>query len=66
MKKGEQIEVSGMAPEEECIKEIFVEIIWEGRKFAVPLAQLEQIDADTETQEAIEDWHYWVARGYEY
>ena len=21
---------------------------------------------DAETQEAIEDWHYWVARGYEF
>jgi len=42
-----------MAPEKECIKEVFVEIIWQGRKLAVPLAQLEQIDADKETQEAI-------------
>ena len=66
LEKEEQIEVRRMAPEEECIKEIFVEIFWEGRKLAVPLSQLMQFDADTETREAIEDWHYWVARGYEY
>jgi len=66
LEKEEQIEVRGMAPEEECIKEIFVEIFWEGRKLAVPLSQLKQIDTDAETQEAIEDWHYWVARGYEF
>ena len=37
-----------------------------GRDLAVPLAQLEGIGVDEETQEAIEDWHYWVARGYEF
>ena len=29
----------------------------------VPLSQLEAIDADEPTQEAIGDWHYWVAQG---
>jgi len=27
--------------------------------------QLEGIEVDEETQQAIEDWHYWVERGYE-
>ena len=27
--------------------------------------QLEGIQVDEETQKAIEDWHYWVNRGYE-
>jgi Calcium binding len=27
--------------------------------------QVEGIDADEETQQAIEDWHYWVKQGYE-
>ena len=26
---------------------------------------LKGIEVDEETQEAIEDWHYWVAQGYE-
>jgi hypothetical protein len=27
--------------------------------------QLEGIQVDEETRQAIEDWHYWVNRGYE-
>ncbi|HEY6541685.1 MAG TPA: calcium-binding protein [Ktedonobacteraceae bacterium] len=27
---------------------------------------LEGIGVDEETQQAIEDWHYWVNRGYEF
>jgi len=34
---GENVEVVGMAREEECEHEMFVEIAWEGRKLAVPL-----------------------------
>jgi hypothetical protein len=30
---------------------------------AVPLSQLKAIDADESTQEASDDWHYWVAQG---
>ena len=66
LEEGEEVEVQGMAPEEECMKEVFVEVEWQGRRLAVPLAQLDAIDVDEETQKAIEDWHYWVARGYQY
>jgi hypothetical protein len=38
---------------------------WKSRKLAVPLMQLESIEVDEETQQAIEDWHYWVDNGYE-
>jgi hypothetical protein len=31
---------------------------------AVPLSQLEVIDADESTHEAIGDWHYRVLQGY--
>lgn len=66
LKKGEEVQVEGMAPEEECMHEMFVEVRWSGRTLAVPLSQLEPLDIDSETQEAIEDWHYWVARGYQF
>jgi hypothetical protein len=29
------------------------------------LAQLEAVDVDDQTREVINDWHYWVERGYE-
>jgi hypothetical protein len=45
---------------------MFVTIQWEKRKFSVPLSQLEGLKEGQETKEAIEDWRYWVARGYEF
>jgi len=54
-----------IAPGEECEREMFVMIRWKTRQLAVPLMQLEGIDVDEETQRAIEDWRYWVDRGYE-
>ena len=58
-------EVVGMAPAEECEHEMFVLIQRKKRQLAVPLMQLEGIQVDEETQQAIENWHYWVNRGYE-
>jgi Calcium binding len=63
---GEEVEVVGMPPERECEREMFVSIRWGQRKLAVPLAQLEVIEADDETREAVEDWHYWVGWGYQF
>ena len=62
----DEVEVIGMAPEEECEHEIFVTIRWERKSLAVPLSQLEVIHADERTREAVEDWHYWVNRGYQF
>jgi hypothetical protein len=58
LKKGETAEVTRMAPEHACEHDMLVQIRWQGRKLAVPLAQLQAIDADEATQEAIGDWHY--------
>jgi hypothetical protein len=66
LKQGEVVEVTGMAPEDECEHDMLVEIQWQGRELAIPLSQIEAVSADDKTQEAIEDWHYWVARGYEF
>lgn len=60
------VTVIGMAPAEECEQEMFVEIQWEDDVLGVPLSQLKPIDTDPGTQEAIEDWHYWVEQGYEF
>jgi len=42
------------------------EINWNTRTLCVPLAQLQPLDVNEQTQEAVEDWHYWMARGYEF
>jgi hypothetical protein len=65
LKLGEVANVISMAPEDDCMKEMFVIIKWMNREFGIPLAQIEGIDVDDDTEEAIADWHYWVARGYE-
>ena len=66
LKVGEEVEVTGMAGEAECEHDMFVNINWQKRTLAVPLAQLEPVDADEETVQAIADWHYWLDRGYEF
>ena len=63
LRKGQTIEVLRMATEDACEHDMLVQIRWQGRKMAVPLSQLEAIDADESTREAMGDWHYWVAQG---
>lgn len=64
LRKGETIEALRMATEDACEHDMLVQIRWQGRKMAVPLSQLEAINPDESTQEALGDWHYWVAQGY--
>jgi hypothetical protein len=66
LRTGDEAEILDMAPEEECEHEMFVEMPWGERTLAIPLAQVRPVDAaDEKTNEAVADWHYWVARGYE-
>lgn len=66
LKAGEIVQVVQMSSEDECMREMFIEVEWQNQTFSVPLMQLQAITVDAETQEAVEDWHYWVARGYEF
>ena len=66
LRKGQEVEIVGLAPAEECGSEMFITVTWEHRPLAVPLAQVEAIRADTGTRQAVEDWRYWVDQGYEF
>ncbi len=66
LKKKEIVKVQSMATEEDCQHDMLVMVQWSGRKLAVPLSQLKGISVSDETKEAIEDWHYWIAMGYEF
>lgn len=66
LKVGDEVEVLRMAPEEECEREMFVMMRWKREGLGVPLSQLKVIHADDQTREAVEDWHYWVNRGYQF
>ncbi len=62
---GEKLRVTGMPSTDECLHDMFVNVDWQGRELAVPLAQLKPTDeADEPTHQVVEDWHYWLARGY--
>ena len=64
LRKGETVEVLRMANEDACEHDMLVQIRWQGRKLAIPLSQVAAIVPDESTDEAIGDWHYWVAQGY--
>ncbi len=64
LRRGDEVTVIGLAPEDECMHEMFVRVRWERSALAVPLSQLMPPRVDTETRRAVEDWHYWVARDY--
>lgn len=67
LKLNEEVQVIGMPDESECEKEVFVTIRWSEDELAVPLAQLKpKRNAHPDTKLAVEDWHYWVAMGYQY
>ncbi|MEK4063869.1 MULTISPECIES: calcium-binding protein [Paenibacillus] len=66
LKSGEQVTVIQMAPESECLDGMWVQVEWQNRKFAVPLVQLQPIEPDEDTTEAIEDWVYWTDLGYSF
>ena len=66
LRVGDEVDMIGMAPEEECEREIFVTMRWEREGLAVPLSQLEVIHANEQTEEAVEDWLYWVKMGYQF
>ena len=65
LRVNDEVDVIGMPPEDECLREIFVKIRWEKEELAVPLAQLKPTThTDEQTKQAVADWHYWVEMGY--
>jgi calcium binding protein len=66
LRVSDEAEVIDMAGGEECEHEIFVTIRRGEGDLAVPLSQLKPVQADEQTTQAVEDWHYWVNRDYEF
>lgn len=68
--EGSDVEVIEMSPEDDCTHDMFVEVRYqEGTVddiFSARLSEINPIDVDEETAEALADWHYWVASGYEF
>jgi Calcium binding len=69
LRVGDDVEVVGMGPADECQRDMFVETPGEHKRtlaVPLPLSQLKVVNGDEETQQAVEDWHYWVGMGYEF
>ncbi len=62
LQKGEQGEVLKVASADAC-ENALVMIRCQGRKLAVPLEQLEPVEVDDATAEAVGDWNYWIRSG---
>lgn len=64
LEEGETAQVVGMSSSKASESEMVVTIEWMDRELGVPLAQLEPIDVDPDTEQAVADWHYWNGRSY--
>ena len=64
--KGEIVKITGMAPEEYCMHEIFIIINLDGRSMAIPLSQIKPVRVLPKISQAVADWRYWVTRGYKF
>lgn len=63
---GDEVDLIGMAPEDECQHEMFAMMPWGKTDLAVPLSQLRPVHGTEETIEVLEDWLYWKEQGYEF
>jgi Calcium binding len=68
--KEKEVEVLGMASEDECLRDMLVEIVAVGGSDedveVARLSDLTVMETDDETREALADWYYWQARGYKF
>ncbi|MFA9418083.1 calcium-binding protein [Natrinema sp. HArc-T2] len=63
LREDEEVRVIGMTDKVVSSREMFVLVKWMDREFGVPLSQLEVLDVDPDTREAVDDWHYWNGDG---
>jgi hypothetical protein len=62
LEEGETVRVVGMSSTDPTLRQMFVTIEWMDRELGVPLKQLEPVEASSNTEQAIADWHYWLER----
>jgi hypothetical protein len=58
------LEVVGLAPEDDCMNQMVIVAKSEGRSVHIPLSACVCREVSESTLRAVEDWQYWVARGY--
>ena len=55
-----------MSGEDYCEHDMLVAVSWNGKVLAIPFALLKPLDADEDSVDAIDDWHYWIRQGYSF
>ncbi len=67
LKNKKIVEITSMAPEEDCEKEMYVYAKFEDDELPIVLFDITPLSSTNEkTKEAIEDWHYWIKQGYQF
>ena len=62
MKEDETVRVAGMSSMKPTLSQQYLSVEWMDRELGVPLSQLEPVNGSDATEQAIEDWHYWLGR----
>jgi hypothetical protein len=60
--EGETVRVVDMTSTEPTLSQMSVIVEWMDRRLGVPLRQLEAVEPGEDTQQALEDWQYWLKR----
>jgi hypothetical protein len=66
LKIGDVVDVIGLGKEDDCMHDMYVNIKWNKDVLSVPLSQLEGIKLSKKNKQIMEDWRYWVKRGYQF
>ncbi|WP_407045770.1 calcium-binding protein [Haloarcula laminariae] len=62
LSEGETVRVVGVPSTDPSLRQQFVTAEWKNSELGVPLSQLEPVDANDNTKQAVEDLHYWLDR----
>lgn len=62
----QEVQVIAMATEDDCMNDMQVRVEHGSSTLVVPLRQLRSHSRSRITKQAVQDWHYWIFRGYEF
>ncbi|HEY9643861.1 MAG TPA: calcium-binding protein [Coleofasciculaceae cyanobacterium] len=60
-----EVEVIGMSDTDDCLSDMRVEVVYNNETFTARLSEIQPVDPDPDTEQAVGDWHYWISQGYQ-
>lgn len=64
--EGRDVTVIDLSSIDDYSHDMFVEVEYEEDQYSARLKDIQPLDVNEATQTAIEDWKYWLERGYEF